>query len=119
MRAPCSHARSSWRGEAKRRRLVARSSAGAPPTRSTSASRWKTFRTAEQDLRAALRLDPRDAYANDFLASLERLEGNLEAALLHWNRTGQPVLGNVRAVPPLPLDSPLAERAIAISAGQV
>ena len=37
-------------------------------------------------LRRALRLDPRDAYANDFLASLYFLQGNLEAAVKYWNR---------------------------------
>lgn len=37
-------------------------------------------------LRRALRLDPTDAYANDFLASLYFLQGNLEAALKFWSR---------------------------------
>lgn len=37
-------------------------------------------------LRRALRLDPADAYANDFLASLYFLQGNLEAALKFWGR---------------------------------
>jgi tetratricopeptide (TPR) repeat protein len=37
-------------------------------------------------LRRALRLDPKDAYVNDFLATLYFLQGNLEAAVKYWNR---------------------------------
>ena len=39
---------------------------------------------AVEYLRRALRLDPADPYANDFLASLYFLQGNLEAALTYW-----------------------------------
>jgi tetratricopeptide (TPR) repeat protein len=52
-------------------------------------------------LRRALRLDSRDAYANDFLATLYYLQGNLEAALKYWNRLEKPKpqLAQVRAEP--------------------
>lgn len=41
-------------------------------------------------LHRALRLDPEDAYANDFLATVYSLQGNLEAALQYWNRLEPP-----------------------------
>jgi Tetratricopeptide repeat len=52
-------------------------------------------------LRRALRVDPRDAYANDFLATLYFLQGNLEGALKYWNRLEKPKpqVGQVRSEP--------------------
>jgi tetratricopeptide (TPR) repeat protein len=41
-------------------------------------------------LRRALYLDPKDAYANEFLATLYFLQGNLEAAVKYWNRLAEP-----------------------------
>ena len=43
-------------------------------------------------LRRALRLAPRDDYTNNFLATIYFLEGNLDAALKYWNRSGKPLL---------------------------
>lgn len=54
---------------------------------------------AEGRLHAALRLAPRDAYANEFLATLYFVDGNLEAALKYWNRAGKPQIATVRADP--------------------
>lgn len=52
-------------------------------------------------LRRALRLDPNDAYANDFLGSLYFLQGNLESAVKYWNRLtpSKPQIDKVRADP--------------------
>ena len=60
---------------------------------------------AERRLRAALRLAPHDAYANEFLATLYFLDGNLEAALKYWNRVGKPQIAAVRE-DPIPRVSP-------------
>lgn len=52
-------------------------------------------------LRRALRIDPQDEYANDFLATLYFLQGNLEAAVQYWNRAGKPRISQVRnSLPP-------------------
>ena len=50
----------------------------------------------EHDLHRALQLDPKDEYANEFLATVYFLEGNLEAALKYWNRVGKPQIAEVR-----------------------
>jgi len=47
----------------------------------------------------ALRLDPNDAYVNDFLGSVYFLQGNLDATLKHWNRVGKPQIENMRLGP--------------------
>jgi hypothetical protein len=70
---------------------------------------------AERRLHAALHLAPHDAYANDFLATLYFLDGNLEAALKYWNRVGKPQIASVRANPE-PRGSPaLLDHAFAFS----
>jgi len=76
------------------------------------------FSTASY-LRAALRLDPADPYAHSFLAAVNLMQGNLEAALVHWNRLDQPVLAEVTLVPAPPLKPLLQERSVAVSAGQI
>lgn len=53
------------------------------------------FSRAKRYLSRALSLDPSDDYAGNFLASIYFLEGNLEAALVHWNRAGKPVLSDL------------------------
>lgn len=60
---------------------------------------------AERRLRAALYLAPSDAYANNFLATLYFLDGNLEAALKYWNRIGKPQIDAIHD-DPLPHVSP-------------
>src|SRR4029077_20263736 len=70
------------------------------------AYREKQFSRAKRELRRALAIEPRDAYANDFLASIYYLEGNLEAALKYWNRTGKPKLADL-IFNPQPRLSPL------------
>ena len=68
-------------------------------------------------LRRALQLDPKDAYANDFLASLYFLQGNLEAAVKYWNRLEKPKPQIERVVSdPVPRVRPgLLDHAIAFS----
>jgi Flp pilus assembly protein TadD len=55
----------------------------------------KRFAPAKEDLRRALRLDPKDTYASNFLASIYFLEGNLEAALRYCNRVDNPKLSDL------------------------
>src|SRR6266849_7439339 len=74
---------------------------------------------AKKYLREALRLAPADNYGNDFLASLYVLDGNLEAALKHWNRIGEPLVQTLQFAPALELNPVLRERTFAISPGQV
>jgi hypothetical protein len=70
-------------------------------------------------LRAALRIDPADSYAREFLASVELMRGNLEASLVHWNRLNRPVLDSVQVVPEPRLSLTLRQRVVAVSAGQI
>jgi tetratricopeptide (TPR) repeat protein len=73
----------------------------------------KNFKIAKRLIRRALRLDPQDNYANDFLATLYDLDGNLPAALKYWNRAGKPRLGAIQVDPPLDVDPQLLDRAFA------
>jgi hypothetical protein len=66
-------------------------------------------------LRHALQLDPSDAYANEFLATLYFLEGNLEAALKYWNAAGKPLIGQVRMEPALRVRPGLLDHAFAFA----
>lgn len=79
----------------------------------------KDLRTAKRDLQAALRLDPHDTYAREFLGTLYFLEGNLEAALKHWNAVDKPRLRAVDFVPPPKLRQELLAHAVTFSAPQV
>lgn len=73
---------------------------------------------AKRLLHRALTLDRRDKYGNDFLGTLYLLDGNLAAALFHWNRIGKPVLQDVHFEPVPPLTPLLRERTFALSGGQ-
>ena len=79
----------------------------------------KNFRAAKDRLHAALRLNPQDAYAREFLATIYFLEGNLEAALKYWNPEEKPRLRSVVFVPSLKLKESLRNRALAFNAPQV
>ena len=59
----------------------------------------KNYAEAADYLRRALRLDPADTYANDFLASVYFLQGNLDAALKYWNRVSKPQIEEVQFDP--------------------
>lgn len=68
-------------------------------------------------LRRALRVDPKDAYANDFVAALYFLQGNLEGALKYWNRLEKPKpqVGQVRSEPMPRLRPDLLDHAFAFA----
>ena len=70
------------------------------------------YRAAKRDLRGALRLDPKDSYALDFLGTIYLLEGNLEAALRYWNRVEKPKLASVAIAPPAKTQRALLDRAV-------
>lgn len=74
---------------------------------------------AKRELRRALRLDPRDAYANNFLATLYALDDNLPAALKYWNRAGKPQIHTIKGQPHGVVDPLLLRRAFAFSPGAV
>jgi len=83
------------------------------------AYKQKDFRFAKKNLQTALRLNPADAYATEFLATIYFLEGNLEAALKFWNRVQKPRLRSVAFAPSLQLNEELRNRALAFNAPQV
>lgn len=83
------------------------------------AYKQKDFRTAKDRLHAALRFNPQDTYAREFLATIYFLEGNLEAALKYWNPENKPRLRSVAFVPSLHLKESLGRRALAFNAPQV
>lgn len=70
---------------------------------------------ASRYLRQALRLDPADSYANDFLGTIYFVQGNLEAALKYWNRIGKPYVVNVRSDHALRTRPALVDRALTFS----
>ena len=63
----------------------------------------------------ALRINPTDSYANDFLGTVYFLEGNLEAALKYWNRVGKPHIETVQPDHSLRIRPALLDRALAFS----
>lgn len=72
-------------------------------------------REATKYLRRALRLDRKDTYADNFLASLYFLQGNTEAALKYWNRIGKPQINSVSSRPEPQLKPVLLDHAFAFS----
>jgi hypothetical protein len=79
------------------------------------AFKQKKIGKAKLYLSRARRLDPRDAYASDFLGTIYFLEGNLEAAVKHWNRAGKPEVAEVRSEPALRVRPALLDHAFAFS----
>jgi len=79
----------------------------------------KNYAEAADYLRRALRLDPADAYANDFLASAYFLQGNLGAALKYWNRVSKPEIEEVRLDPRPKVSPALLDRAFAFAPASV
>jgi tetratricopeptide (TPR) repeat protein len=70
-------------------------------------------------LRRALRLGPKDNYANEFLATVYFLDGNLEAALKYFNRVGKPMIEQVRIQSGLRVDPVLLDHAFAFSPASI
>ena len=79
----------------------------------------KNYAEAAGYLRRAVRLDPDDTYANDFLASVYFLQGNLEAALSRWNRVSKPLIEEAHFDPKLKVDSVLLDHAFAFAPADV
>jgi tetratricopeptide (TPR) repeat protein len=79
------------------------------------AFKQKHYPAASAWLRCALRVDPTDPYANDFLGTVYFLEGNLDAALKYWNRIGKPYIETVQPDHPLRARPALLDRALAFS----
>src|SRR5882724_4529595 len=75
----------------------------------------KKYAEAANYLRRVLRLDPADAYANDFLASVYFLEDNLDAALKYWNRVSKPQIEEVQVDPQPKVDPVLLDHAFAFA----
>ncbi len=70
---------------------------------------------AARYLRHALRIDPADSYANDFLGTIYFIAGNLDAALKYWNRAGKPLIESVQPDHALRIHPALLDRALAFS----
>jgi tetratricopeptide (TPR) repeat protein len=82
------------------------------------AFRQKRYSEAARWLQRAVDLAPQDQYANEFLATIYFINGNLEAAVKYWNRIGMPQLENVRTRP-LRIKPALLDRAITFSPASV
>jgi hypothetical protein len=79
------------------------------------AFRQKHYTQAARCLRRALKLAPKDTYANDFLGTIYFLQGNLDGALKYWNRVGKPQVGESKADPVPHVSPALLDRAFAFS----
>lgn len=79
------------------------------------AFKQRNYPGAARQLRRALKLDPEDSYASDFLGSVYFLEGNLYAALKYWNRVGKPRVEQVQADPAPRVSPVLLDRAFAFA----
>ena len=79
------------------------------------AFKQKKYGEAKTYLHRALQLDPKDEYANEFLATVYFLQGNLEAALKYWNRADKPEIAEVRSEPKLKVRPALLDHAFAFA----
>lgn len=75
----------------------------------------KKYSEAAHWIEKALRLDPRDAYANDFAGTDFLLLGNLDAALKYWNRIQKPQINALNIDPQIHLRRLLLEGAFVFS----
>jgi hypothetical protein len=71
--------------------------------------------SAKKYLFQALRLRPKDAYANQFLGSLFLMDGNIEACLKYWNRIGRPQIEQIQMQPKPPIDPTFLDHALVMS----
>jgi len=98
-----------------RGRRLAPNDARFPTELAGIAFQQKNYPAAAFWMRRALRIDPHDQYANDFLATVYFLEGNLAAALKYWNRVGKPHIESIQPEPVPRLRSALFDRALTFS----
>lgn len=75
----------------------------------------KKFPEASRWIEKALRLDPQDAYANDFAGTVFLVIGNLDAALKYWNRIQKPQINALKIDPQIRVQRLLLERAFVFS----
>ena len=75
----------------------------------------KHYAEAASWIEKALRLDPRDEYANDFAGTVFLLMGNLDAALKYWNRIHKPQIASLLLDPQLKVERLLLGRAFVFS----
>lgn len=75
----------------------------------------KRYQDAAHWLLRALRLEPDDAYADNFLGTVYFLSGNLKAALKYWNRVQKPSIAALDLDPHLRVHRLLLDRAFAFS----
>jgi len=75
----------------------------------------KNYSQAARWIEKALRLDPHDAYANDFAGTVFLLIGNLDAALKYWNRNQKPQINALKIDPQIHVQRLLLERAFVFS----
>ncbi|HSS98858.1 MAG TPA: tetratricopeptide repeat protein [Terriglobales bacterium] len=79
----------------------------------------KKYADAASHLRRALHLNPQDSYANEFLATVYFLQGNLEAALKYWNRVKKPKIANVLVNPKPRVNAALLDHAFTFSPASI
>jgi tetratricopeptide (TPR) repeat protein len=79
------------------------------------AFRQKRYSEAGRELHRALKLDPSDSYASDFLGTVYFLQGNLPAALKYWNRVSKPLIASVEEDPIPKVDPALLDKAFTFS----
>ncbi|WP_162601200.1 tetratricopeptide repeat protein [Occallatibacter savannae] len=75
----------------------------------------KRYADAARWIRKAVRLDPRDEYANEFAGTVYLLMGNLEAALKYWNRIKKPQIEQLQFDVNVKTGRVLLERAFVFS----
>jgi tetratricopeptide (TPR) repeat protein len=75
----------------------------------------KQYGDAARWVRKALQIDPNDAYANELLATIYFLQGNLDAAISHWNRIDKPQIEQVKTPTELKTNPGLLDRAFTFS----
>ncbi len=75
----------------------------------------KQYPQAAFRLRQAVKLAPNDPYVNNFLGTVYYLDGNLEASLKYWNRSGKPEIAEVREDSAYRVSPALLDRAFAFS----
>jgi hypothetical protein len=75
----------------------------------------KRYPEAASWLRKALRLDPKDEYANNFAGTVYLLMGNTNAALEYWNRVAKPNVAAIKFDPQLRVQKLILDRAFVFS----
>ena len=75
----------------------------------------KHYPEASAWLRRGLKLDPQDAYANNFAGTVYLLMGNVNAALKYWNRVQKPYVAALDVDSQLHVERLILDRAFAFS----